>query len=109
MQRFETSYDKLWKHLKKYLARESGLVPPNSPKPIFRMAFENKITDNIDNWLKYANARVDTSHDYCEKKSANSQVPRPLNLDFSQNKGAMVFKDIPPEIPGGIFTPPFFF
>ena len=72
IQRFETCYDILWKHLKKYLEEEMGLIPPSSPKPIFRRAFENKIIDNIDGWLEYANARVATSHDYSEEKSSHT-------------------------------------
>ncbi len=44
IQRFETSYDCLWKVLKRYLLEELGIPEvPNSPKPIFRMAFENNL------------------------------------------------------------------
>ena len=68
VQRFETCYDTLWKHLKKYLEEEIGLVTPNSPKPIFRMAFENQIIDEVENWFEYAQARIDTAHDYSERK-----------------------------------------
>lgn len=69
IQRFETCYDTLWKHLKKYLEEELGLPEvPNSPKPIFKLAYENMIIKNIENWLIYANARIDTAHDYSENK-----------------------------------------
>jgi len=70
IQRFETCYDTLWKQLKKYMEHDLGLVEiPNSPKPIFRLAYENKIFENIDDWINYANARIGTSHDYSEDKA----------------------------------------
>ena len=68
VQRFETCYDTLWKHLKKYLEEEIGLVAPSSPKPIFRVAYENQIIDEVENWFEYAQARIDTAHDYSERK-----------------------------------------
>ena len=70
IQRFETCYDTLWKHLKRYLTEELGLAEvPNSPKPVFRLANENQLLRDLDSWLNYANARVDTSHDYSSEKA----------------------------------------
>ena len=43
---------------------------PNSPKPVIQIAFENKLfISDIKQWLKYADARTDTSHDYSESKA----------------------------------------
>ena len=72
IQRFETCYDCLWKVLKRYLIEALGLAEvPNSPKPILRLAAENALLDSpVDQWLRYANARVDTSHDYDGDKAA---------------------------------------
>ena len=66
IQRYETCYDSLWKVLKRYLTEELGVVDtPNSPKPIFRIAHENNLfTSPLAQWLKYADAGIDTSHDY---------------------------------------------
>ena len=71
IQRFETCYDCLWKVLKRYLNEELGIAdPPNSPKPIIRMAYEdNLFAASLDQWLKYADARIDTSHDYDGEKA----------------------------------------
>jgi nucleotidyltransferase substrate binding protein (TIGR01987 family) len=70
VQRFEVCYDCVWKVLKRYLGEELGIpVLPNSPKPLFRIAFENQLFPVIDPWLSYADARVDTSHDYSEEKA----------------------------------------
>ena len=70
IQRFETCYDCLWKILKRYLKEHLGIPElPNSPKPLFRIAFENQLFTSVEQWLSYADARVDTSHDYSEEKS----------------------------------------
>lgn len=69
--RFETCYDSLWKVLKRYLMEELGLPEvPNSPKPVLRLAFENKLFSDVEPWLRYAEARVNTSHDYSGDKAA---------------------------------------
>ena len=69
--RFETCYDYLWKLLKRYLIEELGIPEvPNSPKPTFRLGFENKLfSSTLEQWLQYADARVDTSHDYSGEKA----------------------------------------
>lgn len=66
IQRFETCYDCLWNVLKRDLNEELGIADvPNSPKPIFRLANENDmLSSQIAGWLRFANARIDTSHDY---------------------------------------------
>ena len=66
IQRFDTCYDCLWKVLKRYLTEELGVAEaPNSPKPIFRLAHENDLlVSALEQWLSYADARTDTSHDY---------------------------------------------
>lgn len=69
--RYETCYDCLWKILKRYLIEELGIPEvPNSPKPIFRLGFENKLfSSTLEQWLRYAEARIDTSHDYSGEKA----------------------------------------
>jgi len=70
IQRFETCYDCLWKIMKRYLKEHLGVPDlPNSPKPLFRIAFENRLFPSVERWLSYADARVDTSHDYSGEKA----------------------------------------
>ena len=71
IQRFETCYDCLWKVLKRYLNEVLGIAePPNSPKPIIRLAYENNLfASPLEQWLQYAQARIDTSHDYDGEKA----------------------------------------
>ena len=60
IQRFETCYDCLWKVLKRYLIEELGIAdPPNSPKPIFRLAYENDLFSTpLEQWWLYVDARI---------------------------------------------------
>ena len=71
IQRFETCYDCLWKVLKRYLNEVLGIAePPNSPKPIIRLAHENDLfASPLEQWLQYAQARIDTTHDYDGEKA----------------------------------------
>ncbi len=71
IQRFETCYDCLWKVLKRYLSEGLGIAdPPNSPKPVFRLAHENDLfVAPLERWLAYAQCRVDTAHDYSGEKA----------------------------------------
>ena len=71
IQRFETCYDCLWKVLKRYLIEELGIADaPTSPKGLFKLAYENDLfAGPLEQWLHYADARVDTSHDYSGEKA----------------------------------------
>ncbi len=74
IQRFETCYDTLWKTLKRYLFEELGVPDvPDSPKKIFRQAGENSLfASSVELWLKYAEARIGTSHDYSGEKAQDA-------------------------------------
>lgn len=71
IQRFETCYDTVWKTLKRYLVEELGIPEvPNSPKPILRLAFDNQLFSSpIEQWLIYADTRINTAHDYDKQKA----------------------------------------
>lgn len=83
IQRFETAYDTCWKTLKRYLVEELGLADvQNSPKPILRLAADNQLLANdIDEWMKYADARTDTAHDYSKEKAQKTLTIIPGFLD----------------------------
>ena len=82
IQRFETCYDCSWKILKRHLNEKLGLPDlPNSPKPIFRIAADNQLLINSDaQWLIYAEARVQTAHDYDGLKAASTLALMPAFL-----------------------------
>ena len=74
IQRFETCYDTLWKDLKRYLIEDIGLADtPNSPKPLLKLAAQNELfASSVEQWLKYADARTSTAHDYSGDKAAEA-------------------------------------
>jgi nucleotidyltransferase substrate binding protein (TIGR01987 family) len=74
IQRFETCYDTLWKHLKRYLTEELGLADvPNSPKPILKLAGQNGLfRSSVEQWLRYADARTASAHDYSGEKAGET-------------------------------------
>lgn len=71
IQRFETCYDCMWKLLARYIREELGVPEvPASPKPIFRLANETLLLPSpAEQWMKYAEARIGTSHDYSGEKA----------------------------------------
>ena len=71
VRRFKVCYDCLWKVLKRYLIEGLGIVDlPNSPKPVFKMAFENGMfAAPLEDWLNYADQRIDMTHDYSGEKA----------------------------------------
>ena len=71
IQRFETCYDCLWKVLRRYLIDRIGIPDvPNGPNPVFRLADQNHLLGSpIDQWLVYAQKRIDTTHDYDGEKA----------------------------------------
>ena len=75
IQRFKTCYDCLWKVLKRYLTETLGVADtPNSPKPVFRLAHENDLlAAPLEQWFRYADARIDTSHD-CDGAKAKGRL-----------------------------------
>ncbi|MCY3768720.1 MAG: nucleotidyltransferase substrate binding protein [Gammaproteobacteria bacterium] len=71
--RFKFCYDCLWKTLKRHLVEKLGYPdPPNSPKPLFRIAHENGLLPSpVEQWLQYADARTNLLHD-CDGEKAKA-------------------------------------
>lgn len=72
IRRFGTCYGCAWTTLRRHLRDVLGIPdPPNSPKPVFRLANENDLLmAPVKRWLQYANARISTSHDYDGEQAA---------------------------------------
>lgn len=81
IQRFETCYDSLWKVLKRYLQEKLGIPDvTDSPKKIFRLAADNELLESsLEQWIRYADARIATTHDYSGEKA---DAARKLMNDF---------------------------
>ncbi len=72
--RFRICHDCLWRVLKRYLIEALGVAdPPNSPKPVFRLAHQNHLfRAPVEQWLLYADRRNATAHDYDGEKAKAS-------------------------------------
>ena len=72
VRRFKTSFDSLWKVLRRYLAEELGVPEvPSSPKPLLRLASESDLlVGPLEDWLDYARHRVEIAQDCSVEKVA---------------------------------------
>ena len=70
IRRFNICYDCLWKTLRLHLTERFGVADvPNSPKPVFRLAFENDLfARSLEQWMVYADSRVGIMDDYEEQE-----------------------------------------
>jgi len=67
---FEICIDTAWKHLKKYLTKRMGVAnAPNSPNPIFKIAFASGAIEDAELWIDFNEKRIMSSHDYSSEKA----------------------------------------
>ncbi len=66
IQNFEVCYEISWKLMKKWLEQNIGnsAVDGVSRKQLFRIAAQNKLIEDIEEWFAFHEARNMTSHDY---------------------------------------------
>ena len=78
MKCFEICYDSLWKHIKRYLKEQNGLVElKNSPIPLFRNAHENLLLDKEmhKRLVQYNKIRNDAAQ-YCSIEKAMAALDK---------------------------------
>lgn len=71
IQNFEFTYELCWKFIKRWLEFN---ISPNSAEGIsrrelFRLAAENLLIEDVENWMRFHEARNLTSHTYDQTKS----------------------------------------
>jgi nucleotidyltransferase substrate binding protein (TIGR01987 family) len=66
IQHFEFTYELCWKFIKRWL--EMNVSPTTADgvtrRELFRLAAENRLIDNVNEWMRYHDARNQTSHTY---------------------------------------------
>lgn len=70
IQRFEFCLDLAWKTLQTYLRDRKGVVA-NSPKDVFREAYQNQLIEYSEDWIKLVDLRNETVHTYDEATAEN--------------------------------------
>lgn len=83
IQRFEYSFEALWKYAKEYLREKEG-IPVNSPKMCFRELFSIGILSEEDTvkCLEMTDHRNDTSHTY--KEQVAEIIFEKVNSDYAE-------------------------
>lgn len=66
IQNFEVCYEQSWKIMKRWLEENVGssYVDGVSIRELFRLAFENRLINNVDRWMDFHKSRNETSHTY---------------------------------------------
>jgi nucleotidyltransferase substrate binding protein (TIGR01987 family) len=66
IQHFEFTYELCWKFIKRWL--ETNISPAIADgvtrRELFRLAAENRLIDDVEQWMRYHSARNLTSHAY---------------------------------------------
>jgi len=65
---FDITYELSWKLMKRWL-EEAGLVPlpiPTTRKALFRLAAEQHLIADAEDWLEHHKLRISTTHEYSE-------------------------------------------
>lgn len=68
IQNFEFTYELCWKFMKRWISRNIGAtyVDGVTRKELFRLSVENKLIDDVDQWMEYHEARNEIPHTYDE-------------------------------------------
>lgn len=67
LQRFEFTYELLWRSLKKILSFKG--IKVNSPREVFRAAVNENLIDDLEFWFDALKKRNETTHTYDEDLS----------------------------------------
>ena len=66
VQNFEVAYEQTWKMMKRWLEMNVGSVEVDgvTRRQLFRLCHENRLVDDVDEWMAFHKSRNETSHTY---------------------------------------------
>ena len=66
IQNFEVAYEQSWKMIKRWLEQNATAIQVDgvTRRELFRLAFENRLINDVDEWMLFHQARNETSHVY---------------------------------------------
>jgi nucleotidyltransferase substrate binding protein (TIGR01987 family) len=64
IQHFEFTYELCWKFIKRWLETNVTAVDGVTRRELFRLAAENRLIDDVDEWMRHHEARNQTFHTY---------------------------------------------
>jgi len=88
IQNFEVCYELCWKFMKRWLEANVGKshVEGVPRYELFRLGAENKLIDDVEEWMSFHKLRNETSHTYDVATAENV-----FNIANSFYKASMVF------------------
>lgn len=73
VQNFEVAYEQTWKMMKRWLEMNVGAVEVDgvTRRHLFRLCHENRLIDDVDEWMDFHKSRNETSHTYNQSTAEN--------------------------------------
>lgn len=87
VQNFEVCYEQSWKMIKRWLDENIGssYVDGVSRRELFRLAFENRLIDDVNRWMDFHRSRNETSHTYNQGTAEEVFCDAELFITDAQN------------------------
>ena len=73
VQNFEVAYEQTWKMMKRWLEMNVGAVEVDgvTRRQLFRLCHENRLIDDVDEWMDFHKSRNETSPTYNQSTAEN--------------------------------------
>jgi len=86
IQNFEICYELSWKFIKRWLEVNEGqeIVDGVTRRELYRIAFENRLIENVEEWMNFHSTRNITSHSYDAEVANNAYETAVRFLAFAQ-------------------------
>jgi nucleotidyltransferase substrate binding protein (TIGR01987 family) len=86
IQNFKISYELSWKFIKRWLEVNEGqeIVDGVTRRELYRIAFENRLIENVEEWMNFHSTRNITSHSYDAEVANNAYETAVHFLPFAK-------------------------
>ncbi len=83
---FKISYELSWKFIKRWLEVNEGqeIVDGVTRRELYRIAFENRLIENVEEWMNFHSTRNITSHSYDAEVANNAYETAVHFLPFAK-------------------------
>ncbi len=83
VQRFEYSYELIWKLARRVLKENE--IEADVPKAVFRELGRINWIDNVESWIEFQTSRNETSHEYGERLAQKSYALAKIFLPLAES------------------------
>lgn len=87
VQNFEVCYEQSWKMIKRWLDENIGssYVDGVNRRELFRLAFENRLIDDVSRWMDFHRSRNETAYTYNQETAEEVFCDAELFITDAQN------------------------